>query len=277
MELIKKFLRRIRKFLPQKFVKHYINPFLIQGVPLSFNAKKYFESWHKSTISREFSDGITISPDYNPIFSKYHYNSVENSIIEIFAGEELPTDLSVLDIGSGAGHWIDFYYDVFKAKKIVGIEISKYCVDALRAKYKGKDNIEIIEGDISDPKFKFSDKFDIINAIGVMFHIVDDNLWKIALRNISNIINYNGIVIIGGQFGFITQNVQFHKTDEFSTWDDLRQRESKIVLINKRIRSLNFWKKVTAEVGLKMNCVIRTPKKTGINTPENNILVLSLK
>ena len=67
-------VEQVYKFLPSKFVKHYIRPFLVRRKQASYDAKKYFESWHLATLNQEFSDRITIGPNHNLLFSRYHYN-----------------------------------------------------------------------------------------------------------------------------------------------------------------------------------------------------------
>lgn len=184
----------------------------------------------------------------------------------------------MLDVGSGTGHWIDFYLDVFRARYIVGLEIANPAVELLRMKYKDVQSVDIIEEDISNSEFNLGREFDIINAIGIMFHIVDDNRWKQAVKNLAGHLKNDGVIVVGGQFGLITQNVQFHNTDYFSSWDEqLRSEESDVALVNKRIRSLNHWKECARQAGLRVNCVKKTRQKRGIRTPENNVLILSHK
>jgi 2-polyprenyl-3-methyl-5-hydroxy-6-metoxy-1,4-benzoquinol methylase len=263
------------KLLPEKVVRHYVKPLFVLQEKAPYNMEKYFRSWHRATLDQEFSDRNTISPNHNPLFSRYHYNAVENSIIEYFASQHIIKPLKVLDIGSGAGHWIDFYCDVFQAAHVVGVEISRPCVTALCKKYEHADNIHIIQADVSCSDFSLGEKFDIINAIGVIFHIVDDDLWRQTVKNLSAHLEKDGVIVVGGQFGLITQNVQFHTTDEFSTWEEYRTAHSDVTLVNKRIRSLRRWRDCARIAGLRVFCVKRTKQHKEILTPENNVLFLS--
>jgi len=116
--------------------------------------------------------------------------------------------------------------------------------------------VEIIEGDIT--RFKGSNKYDIINAIGIMFHIIPDTEWKSVLIQFKNMLNPGGKIIIGGQFGLITQNVEFQsKLDGIYTY--------------KRIRSLYKWKTELKKLDLK-GIVKRTEQIPNVGFPENNIL-----
>jgi cyclopropane fatty-acyl-phospholipid synthase-like methyltransferase len=244
-----------------------------------YNAKSYFESWHRS--SDEFSDRMTISPTFSLLASKYHYNLVENSIIEFIYDKKLSKNLKILDIGSGSGHWIDFYLNVLKADFCMGLDISEPCTIKLREKYLGYENVEIQNKDISLIDFNLTPTFQIINAIGVIFHIVNDSKWKIAIRNLSRSMDRGGFLIVGGEFGTETKDIQFHKIDDFNSWeqrkeawDNFNNSKSETVLVNKRVRSLKYWVEVSNEYGLEFVDLIKIKKKASIRTPENNILIL---
>ena len=267
--------KTLKRLLPQKFLKHYILPYFISKKKVPYNAKKYFESWHKSTFNKEFSDGITISPRYNALFAKFHYNAVENSIIKYMVKHKPADHPKILDIGSGTGHWIDFYTGILEVNSITGVEISGISVKALETKYKDKKNTKILDGDISNADFELNETFDLINAIGVIFHIVEDKAWKTAVRNLNKHLNPNGIIIVGGQFGAITRNVQFHDKDRFNSWEEFADPTTKIALVNKRIRSLRYWKRCAGNNGLRISALIKTDRDSKIITPENNILILT--
>ena len=118
-------------------------------------------------------------------------------------------------------------------------------------------------------------RYDIVNAVGVMFHIVDDGAWLQAIRNLSGSLAPGGLIAIGGQFGWLTRDVQFHRNDAFPNWQELHNApEDRGVLMNKRIRSLCRWRWAARQTGLKVVRVIRTPVVWSLPAPENNILLL---
>ena len=151
----------------------------------------------------------------------------------------------------------------------------------MQSKYAQSENVAIVEADISRREFSLERKFDIISAIGVIFHVVDDALWRQALVNMRERLNDDGVIIIGGCFGWITKNTQFHVTDDFETAEQAMHSiyhgvsSASEIYFNKRVRSLRQWKTAAAETGLRVQQVVRTTWHFGIHTPENNIMVLT--
>ena len=217
----------------------------------------------------------TISANSSTLDTRYHYNAVENTLLAYFAGRGTRSARRVLDVGSGAGHWIDFYLQVLAAEQVVGVEISAVAVEGLSRRYAGDPRVRVLEADIAGATPGIEGAFDVINAIGVMFHIVDDNLWRRAVRNLGSLLAADGVLVIGGQFGRTTQNVQFHSTDRFASWEEFREARSAVTLVNKRIRSLRDWRRCAQAAGLTVReAVRRTPGNPAITMPENNVLVL---
>lgn len=262
---------------PDKFKTHYIIPlFTSRKSKEPIDSKKFFESYHNSVFQTSHSDQLTISKNTSYLQSKFHYNAVENSIIQYLTTHSLPTNPTILDVGSGTGHWIDFYLKALDPSMIVGNEISEPAAIVLKAKYESieKKNVRVVGKDISEKGLKLQHQFDLINAIGVMFHIVEDNQWEQALLNLKNHLTDDGIIIIGGQFGMLTQNIGFSNSNHFQEKDKSEKWNKNKLYINKRIRSLRFWKKAAKQNGLQVGVLIKTQQNSKIHTPENNILVL---
>lgn len=258
------------RLLPLSLLKHWLYPFFVRGSRRAYNGQVFFESWYRS--SAELTDGLTISQNYNPFWTRYHYNATECSIIRGFAARGYPMQPTVLDIGSGAGHWVDFYRNVFAARSVTAVEFVEEVCEKLRLRYRGQP-VKVLNADVSAQGFN-PGKFDIINAIGVMFHIVDDTAWERAIRNLARSLAPGGTIIVGGQFGWLTRSVQFHRKDLFGSWREAQAAECSEVLVNKRIRSLRVWKAATAAAGLRVIGVVRTSAVRGIPTPENHILLI---
>jgi len=229
---------------------------------LKSRGKKYNdkEFWDNSFYTGGISDSQTINPKKNPISSKYHYTSVELLLLRTFFNKKIHTNNSImLDIGSGAGHWIDFYSSI-GINQIIGVDVSKSSIEYLGNKYKNRSDVSLYQGKAIECIVRLNKKMNFVNAIGVMFHIVDDSEWQETIEKISNLLLKDGVFIVGGHFGIINNlNVQFDKYD----------------YINKRLRSKANWKRTLKKAGFSSVKFIKNPAYLSINDslPENNILI----
>ena len=218
------------------------------------------EWWDKSFYTEGISDEQTLASNKNPISSRYHYCSVELQILKHIYNQDINTEgNSVLDIGSGSGHWIDFYRSL-GFQKSVGIDISQFSVNHLENKYSNDPNIKIYQGKATDVIDQLNIPFNLVNAIGVMFHIVDDSEWSDTIKKVAKLIPENGLFIVGGEFGVANGiNVQI----------DYRGQ------INKRLRSAAKWKKNLIKEGFSDIKIYKNYSYLWINEmqPENNILI----
>jgi SAM-dependent methyltransferase len=210
---------------------------------------RFFERYHEE----HFDERRLISPKWTWGQTKYHYNLVENGIIDLLGalGDEAGVG-DVLDVGSGTGHWIDFYADVLEARSVVGVDFSEVASVALAARYARRENLTIQRMDVSEHRADFDGAFCVINAIGVMFHIVDDGRWSAAIGNLGRYLRPGGVAIIGGDFGPETQELG----------------------VMRRTRSLEQWERTLAGFGLEV-CDLRRFDwaKGGINEGlKNNLL-----
>lgn len=185
---------------------------------------RFFERYHE----RWFNEKDLISPDWEWHETKYHYNLVENTIIDLLRNRFTTiTRKSVFDVGSGTGHWIEFFHRYLDAAQVTGTDFSKVCVQQLRDRYESIPAIKVMQGDIAVPDTDMIGKYDVINAIGVMFHLVDETQWEVAVANMVNYLAKDGIAIIGGEFG----------------------RETREMGVMRKHRSLDHWKEHLKSVG----------------------------
>lgn len=223
--------------------------------------KKYEKDWwDENFYTKGVSDRKTISPRKSSISAKYHYNSVELKILQHIRNKKVRVkEASVLDIGSGSGHWIDFYKEM-GAKSIIGVDLSETSVSHLKNKYKKQKEVDIYHDDAIGTLDNQKEKLDIVNAIGVMFHIVDDVEWKETIEYVGSKLKKNGIFVVGGHFGLVDGiNVQIDNHGN----------------INKRLRSKRRWKKILYQNEFKNVSIYKNKAYLYIDDslPENNLLV----
>ena len=261
---------------------------------VAYDEAAFFGSFYKASARHEVSDRITIGNDFSLMESRFHYNAVENSILRALARRSPPPHgptvtaaeamarrrkYRLLDIGSATGHWIDFFRDVVLVTEVEAVEITDFMADHLRTKYAGDAGVRVHKADIAAEDFQIDSlgaPVDYVSAIGVMFHIVDDAKWLVALKTLAAMLKPSGIMFIGGDFGPVTRNAQFHKTDTFESWRDYSKAEGaeSEIRVNKRVRSLAAWQDAAHAAGLSIVDLVRTEAAPSISTPENDVLVL---
>ena len=239
----------------RKIFRGILNTYF-RRVGQKYNDKEW---WDNSFYTEGISDRQTISQKKSIISAKYHYNSIELQILKNLYNQQFSTHQStVLDLGSGSGHWIDFYKSL-GSSRLVGLDISFSSVNYLKDKYINQNDIEIINGKAFEIIDQLNVKFDIVNAIGVMFHIIDDSEWIETINKIAGTLKKKGLLIVGGHFGFLNGlNVQISEGQ-----------------INKRLRSKKRWIRVLKKAGFSNIKVYKNNMYLWINDPlpENNVLI----
>tara|TARA_A100000164_G_scaffold360378_1_gene374010 strand:+ start:584 stop:1384 length:801 start_codon:yes stop_codon:yes gene_type:complete len=232
-----------------------------KGFYQSFISKpKIYEKewWDENFYDLDVTDSDTISASIDKYSSAFHFASIELLITkELFLLKDKIDIDQVLDIGSGAGHWIDFYKNL-GAKNLVGIEVSNKAINFLSKKYD-KDLVKLHQGDVFSSLKNMKSKFNLINAIGIMFHLVDDLEWENTIGEFSSHLHSGGILIVTGYFGFFNGlNVQRDKNG-----------------VNKRLRSKFMWQQKLNENGFYKIKFVKNKAAYSIKRllPENNILI----
>jgi 2-polyprenyl-3-methyl-5-hydroxy-6-metoxy-1,4-benzoquinol methylase len=99
---------------------------------------------------------------------------------------------NILDIGSGYGYYIEYFIKK-SPLSISGVDITETSINFLKKKYPG---LSFYKLDISDPLQEFDEKFDFISAINILIHIVADDKFVTALKNICNLLSSDGYLLL---------------------------------------------------------------------------------
>lgn len=249
--MLRQFLRkraRILRAVARKYLRAHIKP---------YEARTW---WDTEFFTKGVSDPQTISPQKNVLVARYHYASIELLILRHLrnTGYSLRS-ATVCDLGSGAGHWIDFYRSI-GAARCVGIDISRKCVELLNRRYAGNNDVTIYHGRMSEVLPTLSGEFALVNAIGVMFHLVDDDEWEQTIRQVANILRPGGLFVVSGHFGW---------------FDNLNVQIEAEGIVVKRLRSKFHWSRALVDAGFGGITIYRNYAYLFINgpLPENNILI----
>ena len=143
---------------------------------MAYQAKEYWQRRLGAHFSLSAAGHQGFSERYNRYLYKLKKRSLEKALqrYEIKAGGQ-----RVLDIGCGSGFFVDYY--IQKKAIVTGIDITDISVRNLSAKFP---SCRFFEADIGAPDTGLKETFDIVNVFDVLYHIVDDNAFERAIRNI---------------------------------------------------------------------------------------------
>jgi SAM-dependent methyltransferase len=164
-----------------------------------FDPKKYWESRLGSDYSLKGVGYISLGENFN----KWLYRVKARVFLKIVRDTKLELDIrrfSVLDIGSGTGFVIELWKKS-GAKNIVGSDFTEVVVRNLRKQFP---ELRFVRLDIGSRNIEETDisinTFDAISALDVLYHIVNDKSFSVALKNIYNLLRPGGFFIYSDNF-----------------------------------------------------------------------------
>lgn len=260
---------------------------------VSYDAALFFDGMYRHSRPEVLRDRDTIGPFVTELDSRFHFNATENALIRALVHvEPIPQrgglvrawehavrsrGARLFDLGSGSGHWVQFFLDLGQATEAVACEIAPRALQHLHDIFDANPNVTVTDHNLAVeplPADLAGDGFDFVTAIGVMFHIVDDSAWRTTIANLAAITKPGGLLLVGGEFGDTTRNVQFH-ADDAKPMRDVKPADGEPYRVSKRVRSLSDWEAALAATGnLEIVTTIFTEGAAGLVTPENNVLVL---
>ena len=123
----------------------------------------------------------------------------------------------VLDVGCGSGFYTEYCLRSH-VRQYVGLDIAQVSVEMLRRQYP---QLRFMIGDISDKRLLPGSNFDIVLAADVLFHIVDDEAFSLALANIAVWLNPGGLLVLSDVFPRVTfqsaPHCRYRSRDDYLT------------------------------------------------------------
>jgi 2-polyprenyl-3-methyl-5-hydroxy-6-metoxy-1,4-benzoquinol methylase len=152
-----------------------------------FHPEAYWEERLRALYDEKGVGDIGLSRAYNS-----HLYSVRRRVFRRCV-KKLPIDpanANVLDIGSGTGVYVD-EWQRWGAAKVTGIDITATAVERLRAAFPQARFIQSDIGEQAQPD-EVKAGYNIVSAFDVLFHIVDEQRYEQALKNIFNALTSRG-------------------------------------------------------------------------------------
>ncbi len=157
------------------------------------DAKHYWEDRLHASLNLRGTGHRAFDLSYN----RWLYQAQADCVDMLLQHNGISVDgLRVLDVGSGSGFWVDHYLQK-GVRSICGLDIAQSSVAHLRASYpEGRFAV----CDISSGQAPFSEPFDLVSAIGVLYHIIDDAGFDRALRTLCSLTRPGGYLLLSDMF-----------------------------------------------------------------------------
>lgn len=145
---------------------------------MDYKPKEYWEN----RLKRDFSLSGTGHSGFSLKYNRYMYKLRSRKLNQAVTRNNINIKGSdILDIGSGTGFFVEYYLSR-GAKSVTGIDVADISVKRLSEKFPAGHFYKM---DISKGQYLNTNKFDIINAFDVLYHIIDDSGFKSAVGNIA--------------------------------------------------------------------------------------------
>jgi SAM-dependent methyltransferase len=98
----------------------------------------------------------------------------------------------VLEVGCGLGNFTGTLLD---RDQVIAVDIKPECIELLKRRYPGRDNLHAIACDVLDPEFRDLAKFhpDTCVCLNVLEHIEDDGA---ALGSLASVLDPGGVIVL---------------------------------------------------------------------------------
>jgi 2-polyprenyl-3-methyl-5-hydroxy-6-metoxy-1,4-benzoquinol methylase len=109
-----------------------------------------------------------------------------------------PAGSRVVDVGSGTGFYVDRWLQL--GATVTGLDLTETAVENLRGGYPAAT---FVRADIADPAVVEqigAGSVDVVSAMDVLFHIVDDTAFTTALANLRDLLRPGGYLLYSDVF-----------------------------------------------------------------------------
>jgi SAM-dependent methyltransferase len=160
-----------------------------------FNPQAYWENRIASNLGLHGVGYLGYGAAYNEWMYRVRSVVFRRTVREL--GVNL-AESSVLDIGSGTGFYVGMWRQL-AAKHVTASDLTAVAVNHLRNTFPG---IQAIQIDIGQPlKAELQPgSYDLISAMDVLFHIVDDAAFDQAIGNIASLLKPSGRFLMSDNF-----------------------------------------------------------------------------
>lgn len=158
----------------------------------AFDPRAYWED----RLSKEYDLTGVGYRGLGPEFNAAMYRVRAKVFARVVRRLSFPPEPRVLDIGSGTGFYVERWLER-SVGRLVASDITDVAVNALAGRFPSVDVRRLDIGD-SDPLP--GERFDVVSAFDVLFHIVDDERYAIAIANVASVLDPGGWFVFSDNF-----------------------------------------------------------------------------
>lgn len=104
-----------------------------------------------------------------------------------------PRGRAVLDVGCGTGFFTAYY--LARGARVTGLDLTAVSVERLRARHP---EARFVLADVSEAPL--AERYDIVNAFDVLYHVTDDARWERAVRHLAAAVAPGGALLVTDTF-----------------------------------------------------------------------------
>lgn len=171
-----------------------------------FDPKQYWDD----RLRQDFSLGGVGFLGLGEEFNRWMYR-VRRDVFLRSVRPNLPHDraVAVLDVGAGTGFYLDLWRSL-GVRDVTAADISEFAVESLRARYP---DVTVVQADISQPTMPAAlagRQFDVVSAMDMLFHVVDDEAYQRALQNLVGLVKPDGLLVFSELFLAVSPQRERH-------------------------------------------------------------------
>ena len=125
-----------------------------------------------------------------------------------------PAGKRVLDVGCGTGFFTDYYLG--RGAQVTGLDITSASIERLRARFP---RASFVLADVSEASLE--ERYDVVNAFDVLYHITDDDRWGAAVRNLAAAVAPGGVLLVTDLFSRLDRLAEHNRVRPLDAYEDL--------------------------------------------------------
>lgn len=159
-----------------------------------YNPEEYWSNRYRE-IDITKSGHIDLPAIYNEWLYRRKKDCLQAALKKAGVGLE---SSSVLEIATGTGVYVDLWKRL-GVKRMSGIDLSQAATDMVQKRFP---DYSFNKRDVSEPGLEsvVGTDFDIATAIDVLYHVVDDDKFAVALDNLAKVTAHGGFLVIHERF-----------------------------------------------------------------------------